>query len=97
MLPEHVNGLRQRRIDQKKVPKPVLDPQALEEINEKICEAMEYNSLLAFTYWKSGEFQTIVGRVHFVDKVMKQIRIKDKFDEVYYLPFDDIIDVRNIE
>ncbi|MEB1806588.1 MAG: YolD-like family protein [Bacillaceae bacterium] len=97
MLPEHVTELRKFAEDLNKVPKPHLDEQQLEEFERTICEAMEYNQSITFTYWEKGEFKTIVGKVHYVVPNTKQLRIYDEFDERYYIDFEDLVDVRSYE
>ena len=103
MLPEHVEAVKEYMESTKKVKKPELDPQAFEEIERIVCEAMENNSLLAFTYWEGtketglGDFKTLLGTVHYIDVHGQAFRIVDHFDERFYLPFIDIIDVRIAE
>lgn len=62
LLPEHVAGIKQFAEESKKVSKPELDEQQLEEFERTICEAMEYNQSLTFVYWKNGFYETVVGK-----------------------------------
>lgn len=44
MLPEHVQHLKELVIDERRVEKPILDEQMVEEFELIICEAMKFNN-----------------------------------------------------
>ena len=58
-----------------KVEKPVLDEQKYEEFNEVICRAMEENMTLQFTYYQKGEMKKLVGNIHYIDQLKRELRI----------------------
>ena len=95
MLPEHVVILRELVEEQKKVPKPILDEQQLEEFEHIICEAMEHDLALTFVYWESGAYCTAIGNVKYMDAQNRKLRILDKFNELFIISFESLIDVRS--
>ncbi|AXF54641.1 YolD-like family protein [Salicibibacter kimchii] len=93
ILPEHRERWLQHRESMKKVEKPVLDEQKWEEIERTINEAMEYGSLLEFTYWEDGFFYSIVGVCERVNVEQKQFHIIDGEDDIHYLKFDVVTNI----
>jgi YolD-like protein len=93
MLPEHVKLLREFGDTHDLVEKPILDEDKLEEINEFLGEAMEYNFPLMFSYYYKGRAKTISGNVHYIDVHRKEIRIVTKKEEMERVSFSDVIDI----
>ncbi|MCV9886227.1 YolD-like family protein [Metabacillus halosaccharovorans] len=93
MLPEHVKLLRDFDKSQEKIEKPILDEHQIEEINQIICEAMEHNKELVFTYYDYGEIKLYVGHIHYLDTIRKELRLKDGPGDRFNLKFEDIIRV----
>lgn len=92
-MTEHTEIVKRVDWDKKKVKKPILDENQLDEINQTICEAMEFNQDLTFTLYDNGEFRLLFGNVHYVDPIKHELKILDKFNEVYKVKFVDIISV----
>lgn len=84
MLPEHVKELR-RYIHEEyyDVPEQSIDEQQMEEMNELILEAMEYNFPLTFIIYKNRRLESIVGNIHFVDSIKMEFRIID-FQDIHH-------------
>ncbi|PAD67132.1 hypothetical protein CHH83_20605 [Bacillus sp. 7586-K] len=93
MMPEHVKNLRDFDISLNKVEKPELDEGQLEEINSIICEAMEYNKEVVFTYYEKGDIKLYIGFVHYVDTIRNEVRLKDIHDDVFIIKFEDVLRV----
>ncbi|ASS91820.1 MAG: YolD-like family protein [Bacillaceae bacterium] len=93
MLPEHVKLLRKYNESLDKVEKPVLDEQKYEEFNEVICEAMEENITLQFTYYQKGEIKKLVGNIHYIDQLKRELRIVDYLTKKHVLKLGDIIEI----
>lgn len=93
MLPEHVKLLREYNESLDKVEKPVLDEQKYEEFNEVICEAMEENMTLQFTYYQKGEIKKLVGNIHYIDQLKRELRIVDYLTKKHVLKLGDIIEI----
>lgn len=92
-MPEYIGLAKKIDWDNKKVEKPVLDETQLEEINQTICEAMEYNQELIFTIFVNGDFKLLIGKVHQVDQLKIELRVVDKFEELHCIKFENIIKV----
>ncbi|KSU83430.1 YolD-like protein [Fictibacillus enclensis] len=93
MLPEHVKALREFDWDITKIERPVLDEQQLEEINETICAAMEFNKAVKIAYYKSGRIETTNGHIHYLDVHNKQVRLVNKGGTISRIKFEDITEL----
>ncbi|MDM5339676.1 YolD-like family protein [Fictibacillus enclensis] len=93
MLPEHVKALREFDWDITKIERPVLDEQQLEEMNETICAAMEFNNSIKIEYYKSGRIETINGHIHYINVHNNQVRLVTKSGEISRINFEDITEV----
>ncbi|MDM5197879.1 YolD-like family protein [Fictibacillus enclensis] len=96
MLPEHVKALREFDWDLTKIERPVLDEQQLEEINETICAAMEFNNAVKIMYYKAGRNETINGHIHYLDVHNKQVRLVTKGEDIARINFSDITEVTRL-
>jgi hypothetical protein len=93
MLPEHIKMLRNYANDEYyQVQKPTLDEQKIEELNEVICEAMEFNNKLHFTYYKNGHHVGIDGHIHHIC-IERKLHIVDSNNEALKINVEDIINV----
>jgi YolD-like protein len=96
MLPEHVKLLRQFDKTHDIVEKPVLDEQKLDQLNDLIFEAMEFNSLLEFTYYHRGSTETVEGKIHYIDIHKKELRIEIQNGDILRMKLSDIIEIVKI-
>ncbi|KKI91373.1 hypothetical protein WQ54_15225 [Bacillus sp. SA1-12] len=92
-LPEHVKLLREFDKSFYKMEKPILDEQLLEKINNTICEAMEFNKELVFTYYENGDIKLYIGNIHYLDEIKKEVRILGFHQEIFILKIEDILRV----
>jgi YolD-like protein len=93
-LPEHVKLLREYDRENKKKTKPQLDEQQLELMQEIICDAMDNNLQLCFTYFEKDDFRLMIGKVHYVDLFRGELRLIDGQNEMHRLRFMDLLDVK---
>lgn len=93
MLPEHVKLLREYNESLDKVEKPVLDEQKYEEFNKVIRRAKEENITLQFTYYQKGEMKKLVGNIHYIDQLKRELRIVDYLTNKHVLKLGDIIEI----
>jgi YolD-like protein len=56
---------------------PNIDEQQLEEMNELVLEAMEYNFPLTFIIYKNRKLVVINGHIHYIDSIKMEFRIVD--------------------
>jgi hypothetical protein len=92
-MPEHVKMLGDLRTDYYRTAKPQLDEYQLEEFDERICDAMAANQPIKITVWDAGFTTDIIGKIHYVDPITKQIRIEVGGRKFKYVRFEDIISV----
>ncbi|MDM5301922.1 YolD-like family protein [Bacillus subtilis] len=75
ILPKYVKFLMEYNKSLDKVKKTVLDDQKYEEFNEIICGAMEENITLQFTFYQKGEMKKLLGNIHYIDQLKRELRI----------------------
>ncbi|MDQ0154895.1 YolD-like family protein [Robertmurraya andreesenii] len=75
-MPEQVALLRRFNDEYYHFEKPEVDEYQLAEFDERINYAMEYHLPVKFTLWEAGRFSELIGRVHYVDPITSQLRVK---------------------
>ncbi|MFU2014791.1 YolD-like family protein [Peribacillus butanolivorans] len=75
-MPEHVKLLNDATKDYYRQVKPILDEYQLEEFENKIHTAMEFNSTVKFTVWEDGFDWEYVGMIHRLDPLTKIIHLE---------------------
>ncbi|WP_088105602.1 YolD-like family protein [Halalkalibacter urbisdiaboli] len=75
-LPEHKQALLARKETLKKVPKPLLDDQELQEIGYVVMDSLHYTLSIEVEYWEDGFFKVVNGIVNLVDYQMKFIKLE---------------------
>jgi YolD-like protein len=98
MLPEHVRELR-RYINEEyyDIPEPSIDEQQMEEMNELILEAMEYNFPLTFIIYNKRRMELIMGNIHFIDSIKMEFRIIDFQDILHKVSFSKVKAIHKYE
>ncbi|MEJ9228904.1 YolD-like family protein [Peribacillus butanolivorans] len=96
-LPEYTKMLRDLNTDYHRQQKPIIDEFEFEEFDQSICYAMEYNFALKITKWVDGFNYEIVGRIHIVEPITKEVRLKTEADEVERVKMTEIIAVEVLE
>src|SRR5699024_7556617 len=97
MLPEHVRLLKEYKQDLQAIEKPIVDEQKYEEFNTIISQAIEENIYLEFTYYQKGQLKQIVGQVHHVNQLNKELHIISHSFSSYKIRFKYIIEIKTIE
>lgn len=72
--------------------KPELDEQELEMLNEKLWNAMEWDSEVNVIYFKNHDTHELHGKISKVDPLEGKINMLNQ-DEKYSLYIEDIIDI----
>lgn len=93
ILPEHRAGLARQASEKRKIEKPQLDTQQIEDMEITVAESMEFGSVLAFKLYDDGFIREVIGAVHYVDHIRKEFRVKDNKGDTNLVKFADIIDV----
>ncbi len=74
-LKKTIKSVEQERIKQVK---PVLMPDELEMLNEKLCNALCSHNEVTITYFQAGYFYTIRGEITKADFIYKEIYLHEK-------------------
>lgn len=94
MLPEHVRMLKDMSVDLKRQNKPLLDEYQIQEFEERIKYAQEFEFPLEFSIFENGFIKNIVGRVMKIDPLEKNLKIKAMNGNIEYVDFNEIINVQ---
>ncbi|WP_342042598.1 YolD-like family protein [Bacillus sp. OTU2372] len=79
--------------DQERQSKPLIDEYEMDEFDQRICYAMEYNLAVKLKVWKDGFTTVVVGSVYRVDPISHEVHIEIKLGEFERIKFEDIIGV----
>ncbi|MBS4195784.1 YolD-like family protein [Lederbergia citri] len=93
MMPEHIGSLGDMWHDDEKEKKPILDETQLQEIDETLHAAIEFNMPIILTLWIDGFLKEEEGRLHHVDNVDKRVSLVDSFGNVSQIDFENIVKV----
>src|SRR5690625_4845409 len=97
MLPEHVRLLKEYKQDLQAIEKPIVDEQKYEEFNMIISQAIEENIYLEFTYYQKGQLKQIVGQVHHVNQLNKELHIISHSSNSYQISLKNIVEIKSLE
>ncbi|MDX8362136.1 YolD-like family protein [Cytobacillus sp. IB215316] len=90
MQPEEIKLLKDEWDDYSKLQ----NKDEIQDIKNKILEALEFKSEVTITYTKNGLSRPCVGHIYFVDKLNKHIMVIDNLENVHKLKFESIINVQ---
>lgn len=88
-------SLARQAEEKRKVEKPQLDAQQIEDMEMTVAESMEFGAPLAFEVYDDGYIRDVIGAVHYVDHIRKEFRVKDDKGDTNFVRFADIINVKN--
>jgi len=94
MLPEHVKMLRDWVKEDTYESRKQLDEQQLEQMNETIAGAMEFDQSVTITHYHHQQYELVIGKIHYWDTFEGRLHIVDRFDEIHRIKLNDIYDVR---
>lgn len=89
------SAIRSVEYEKNKIEKPILFPDELEILNEKLAAAYEAQKEVLIKYYKNGYLEDIIGAVSKIDLVYKEILIKSN-DSSKKLKFNVIINIEDI-
>lgn len=96
MMPEHGKFKRRLLREYYAQAKPLLDEYQIEEFENQIHFAMEYDSQVILTTWTEGYTHETKGHVHHLDPIGKDVHIKNMENLIVRIKFSDIIHVKTI-
>ncbi|MEC1427906.1 YolD-like family protein [Bacillus sonorensis] len=103
MMPEHSEFLRELESSKNRVKRPVLDMAQIEDMEKVICEAMEFNSAVQFSVFKTlpflngaetGEIIYIEGKIHYINQIRKVFHVVDSKGDTNLINFEDVVDIK---
>lgn len=96
-MPELIKRQRDMWHDSDRIVKPIIDVHELEEFDQRICYAMEFNLNVKLTLWSDGFTKDIKGRVHYVDPLTHQLRIEIEPGKFHNIDLEDVVGVIVVE
>jgi hypothetical protein len=96
-MPEQFSKLRKFWNDSERITKPILDQYQVEEFDNKIGYAIEFNLPVKLTLWVDGFTKDIIGRLHHVDSITHQLIIEVKPGEFQRIKFEHVTKVCIVE
>lgn len=96
MLPEHVEMLKEMWKETEKIPKPELDLQELERINEQIQRAYHKQLKIALTIYCQGTIYVWEGKIEEIHPNEQKIMFETVTNEQRIISFDQVIDAKNL-
>lgn len=92
-MPEHIKMLRELGNDYQKVPRPQLDEDQIEVMEQLFSESLGSQTILEVTTWKNGFFTVRIGYIKKIDTLNKKVVIIDEFDTPISIDFYNITNV----
>lgn len=97
MLPEHVKLLRDWAQEDHYQKEKQLDEQQLEQLNETILDAMEFNHPVTITHYRHQNYELVIGKIHYWNELGQKLHVVDKFEEIHRIQLSAIVDVRHAD
>ena len=94
MLPEHVQSLKNLLVDDEKIQKPILDEQAIAEIESIILGAMAFDQRLIFQIYDNGFIKYITGTIQHINHINKTFRVMDDQQQIHCINFCHLMHVQ---
>ncbi|ENH97292.1 hypothetical protein J416_04718 [Gracilibacillus halophilus YIM-C55.5] len=97
MLPEHAEKLERMVEEDQKQKRPILDPDYLTELNERLHDAVNEQSHVEIKLYKNGYFHTMMGRIQSLDLHRQAIYFNNNGSgESVWLPVGNIVDIQTM-
>lgn len=85
-------GIRQILHNQKKVARPILDEDKVDEINSTLVESYNRKLQITISYYDDGFIETCSGMLKHISTVYQHVELNDQRK----IPYADIVDVEII-
>lgn len=89
------SAIRNVEYEKNKIEKPILFPDELERLNEKLANAYEEQKEVLVKYYQNGYLEDIIGIVSKIDLIYKEILIKSN-NGSKKLKFNVIINIEEL-
>jgi hypothetical protein len=94
MLPEHVARIRDELENEKKINRPILAEDELEQIGRTLQEAIEKRCPVELSYYKDGFIKQAICYSNCLDPLNKHLITHDAYGMKNQYAFQDIMDAR---
>jgi len=91
MLPEHAEMLKELWEEDRKIHKPILDPQEIESMNRQLMEAYEQQLTITLSVYENGGEMDYTGKIKSMDKERQRLIIKKEISKQVTIRFEDVI------
>ncbi|MDT8861617.1 YolD-like family protein [Alkalihalobacillus sp. MEB130] len=91
-LPEHKEALMQQKQQKRKVAKPELDEQELEEIGTVVLDSLKHELAVQITYWEDGQFHELIGTIDRIDWHSKKVKVRAQSDHYIAIEYLKSVD-----
>lgn len=81
-LPEHKEALYERKNEVKKIKKPILDEDALEQLQIQLLETLHQKIERKFSYYEDGKILTIHGFIDKIHSIERWMIITNRVDRI---------------
>lgn len=95
MLPEHVSMLHNQRQKQRQKKKPILDMQAIEELEYKLQQLFHQKKEAKVTVFGEYTNRVYTGCIEKIEPLTRMIKLTNQ-DEFFWISFDDILEIQEI-
>ena len=89
-----INGtkiIKELNNEHQKISKPILSEDQLNEISQKLIEALTTKSLINIKYYENGEFHNLKGIINYFNKQKNSITIN--YNTIYLTQIIDITEI----
>lgn len=91
-ITDQYEGIRRILYDQKKIPRPILDEDKVDDINRCLVEAYNRKLNVTISYYDDGFIETCSGILKHISTVYRRIELTNQRK----IPYTDIVDVEII-
>jgi hypothetical protein len=94
MLPEHVARIQEEIENEKKIERPILAEDELEQIGRTLQEAIEKRCPVELSYYKDGFIKQMICYIKRLDPTDKRLTVSDMYGLKCQYKFNDIMDAK---
>lgn len=92
-IPQQMDKLKKAQRDAEKVPKPILDEHQIEEFENTILNAMEFNFTIKVKVWNDGFIEEKLIKVFYLNEYKKQIHAFVDEVNTCVIDYEDVVGI----
>ena len=97
VMPEQTQLMRQMMTDELREPKRIADEYELAEFDARLHYAIAYNLPVKLTVWEAGFTSEVVGRIHYIDEVRREVRLVTEAGGVERMKVESLVGVEVVD